>query len=115
MAVSQTLNAAKVQRLRDSLQGQLIEPHHDDYHEVRRVWNGMIDRSPDLIARCASVADVQAAVLFARANGLYPAVRGGGHNAAGLAVSDGGLMIDLSAMRDVQVDPEKRIARAQGG
>src|SRR4051812_20519298 len=114
MAVSQTLDPTQVQGLRDSLQGQLIEPHHDEYNAARTVWNGMIDRSPALIARCASVADVQAAVRFARTNGLHPAVRGGGHNAAGLAVSEGGLVIDLSPMRDVQVDPERRIARAQG-
>ena len=97
------------------LRGRLIGPDDREYDEARAVWNGMIDRRPALIARCADVADVVEAVGFARARGLLVAVRGGGHNVAGLATCDGGLVIDLSPMRAVQVDPAARVARAQGG
>jgi FAD/FMN-containing dehydrogenase len=95
--------------------GELIEPGHADYAAARAVWNGAIDRHPRLIARCSGPADVAAAVLYARANDLEIAVRGGGHNVAGTAVCDDGLVIDLSAMRAVLVDPGSRTARVQGG
>jgi FAD/FMN-containing dehydrogenase len=98
-----------------SFHGDIIVPGTDAYEVARKVWNGMIDRRPACIARCKSVADVQAALRFARDNDLAVAVRGGGHNAAGLAVCDGGLVIDLGGMRDVVVDPKQRIARAGGG
>ncbi len=98
-----------------AMSGALLLPDHADYDAARHVWNGMIDRRPAAIARCQSVADVQAAVNFAREQGLEIAVRGGGHNAAGLAVVDDGLVIDLTAMNAVQVDPEQRLARAGGG
>ena len=97
------------------LGGTLIRRGDADYDQARRVWNGMIDRSPAAIFRCNSTADVVAAVNFAREEGLMLAVRGGGHNAAGLALVDDGLVIDLSGMRGVKVDADKRIAYVQGG
>lgn len=95
--------------------GDLLRPGSDAYDVARKVWNGMIDRRPACIARCKSVDDVQAAIRFARENDLPFAVRGGGHNAAGLGVCDDGLVIDLGGMRDVVVDPARKIARAGGG
>jgi FAD/FMN-containing dehydrogenase len=95
--------------------GDLLLPDNPRYEEARRVWNGMIDRRPAAIARARTTADVVAAVNFAREHGLEIAVRGGGHNAAGLAVVDDGLVIDLTEMNQVQVDPERRTARAGGG
>lgn len=95
--------------------GNLILSDHPRYDEARRVWNGMIDRRPAAIALCRTVEDVVAAVRFAGEHGVEVAVRGGGHNAAGLAVVDDGLVIDLSEMNRVEVDPERRIARAAGG
>jgi FAD/FMN-containing dehydrogenase len=101
--------------LRTTLQGSLIEPGELAYDEARGVWNGMIDKYPVAIARCKNTADVQKAVRFARANNLTIAVRGGGHNVAGLASVDGGLVIDLSEMKGVQVDPSRRLVKVQGG
>lgn len=95
--------------------GELIEPDHPDYDDVRAVWNGTVDRRPRLIARCRGTADVAAAVRFARERDLEIAVRGGGHNVAGTAVCDGGIVIELSAMRAVSVDPVGRRAEVQGG
>lgn len=100
---------------RTSLRGALVQPGDSEYHAMRVVWNGMIDRRPSLIARCSGVADVVASVGFARTHGLRVAVRGGGHNVAGYSVCDGGLMIDLSLMRAVRVEPEARRAWVQGG
>lgn len=94
--------------------GDLITPDHHDYHDARAVWNGAVDRRPRLIARCSGTADVAAAVRFARDRDLEIAVRGGGHNVAGSAVCDG-IVIDLSAMRAVSVDPIDRRALVQGG
>jgi FAD/FMN-containing dehydrogenase len=97
------------------LTGSIIRRGDAGYEDARKLWNGMVDRSPAIIVRCASTADVVAAVNFAREHGLLVAVRGGGHNAAGLGSCDDGLVIDLSGMRAVTVDAERRIARAQGG
>jgi FAD/FMN-containing dehydrogenase len=97
------------------LRGEILRPGADGYEDARKIWNGMIDRRPALIVRCAGAGDVVNAVRFARENDLLVSVRGGGHNIAGKAVCDGGLMIDLSRMRSVQVDPVKRTARVQGG
>ena len=85
------------------------------YDDARKVWNGMIDRRPALIARCAGVADVINSINFARTHRLLVAVRGGGHNVAGNATCDGGLMIDLSEMHSIRVDPAQRTARAEAG
>ena len=95
--------------------GDVIAPDHDGYDDARAVWNGTVDRRPRLIARCSGTADVAAAVRFARDRDLEIAVRGGGHNVAGTAVCDDGIVIDLSAMRAVTVDPVERTARVQGG
>jgi FAD/FMN-containing dehydrogenase len=97
------------------LRGKLLQPGDDGYDEARTIWNGMIDKRPSLIARCTGVADVTQAVNFARENKLLVSVRGGGHNVAGSAVCEGGLMIDLSLMKGIHVDPEARTARAQPG
>lgn len=97
------------------LRGPLIFPTESAYEETRSIWNAMIDRRPALIARCLGVADVQACVNFVREHRLPFSIRGGGHNISGLAVTDGGLMIDLSLMRGVWVDPAARRARAQAG
>ena len=96
-------------------QGEMLRPHDAGYDEARRVWNAMIDRRPELILRPVRTEDVQAAVRHARAADLEISVRGGGHSIVGHAVSDGGVMIDLSAMRGVGVDAETRIATVQGG
>jgi FAD/FMN-containing dehydrogenase len=95
--------------------GVLLHAADDDYDRVRRVHNAMIDRRPALVARCRGAADVADAVTFARASGLGISVRGGGHNVAGRAVMDDALMIDLSLMKGIHVDPEARTARVQGG
>lgn len=104
-----------VQQLRTAFRGKLIEPRHAEFDEARRVWNGTIDRRPALIAQCSGAADVIAAVKFAAHHELLVAIRGGGHSLPGHSVCDGGVMIDLSMMRGVLVDPERRIACAQGG
>ena len=110
------LSEIQVQELEKRLSGELIRPGNEDYDEARAVvWNGMIDRHPALIARCADEEDVVTAVNFARDNRIRLAVRGGGHNVAGLGTVDGGLVIHLSPMNDVQVDTEARIARVGGG
>ena len=96
-------------------EGRLCAPEDEHYDAARRIWNGMIDRKPALIARCASAADVCLAVKLARAQEMAVSVRGGGHGVAGTAVSDGGLMIDLSPMKEIQVNPGAQEATAAGG
>ena len=104
-----------MEEFKASLRGHLLHPGDDGYDAARKVWNGMFDRRPALIARCASTDDVIRAVTFARNNSLQPAVRGGGHSFPGHSVCDGGLVIDLSAMKSIRVDPAARTARAQPG
>jgi FAD/FMN-containing dehydrogenase len=104
-----------VAELRTSLRGLLLRPGDNGYETARHVWNGMIDKHPALIARCTGVADVIAAIQFARTHHLLVAVCGGGHNVAGNAVCDGGLVIDLSMMKGIRVDPAARTVRAEGG
>ncbi len=98
------LEDATVQGFRAELRGSLLALDDASYDETRKVWNGMIDRRPALIARCGGVADVIAAVRFARTHRLLVSVRGGGHNTPGIAVCEGGLMIDLAGMRSVRID-----------
>ena len=95
--------------------GQLIVPEDESYDEVRQIWNGMFDKKPALIARCTSAKDVSAAVSFARDQGMVLAVRGGGHNGSGSGSCDGGMLIDLSLMKSVSVDPSTRRAWVGGG
>jgi len=101
--------------LASSLRGRLILPTDADYDTARAVYNGMIDKRPALIARCANVADVIRCVNFAREEGLLLAIRGGGHNGPGLGTCADGLVIDLSLMKGVHVDPQKRTVRVEGG
>ncbi|HZQ36368.1 MAG TPA: FAD-binding oxidoreductase [Dehalococcoidia bacterium] len=115
MVAGEALAESTLQALRADFRGTLIEPGTAGYDEARSVWNGNIDKRPALIARCSGVADVVAAVNFARDNGLVVAVRGGGHNAAGYGTCDDGIVIDLSPMKGVRVDPAARTAFVQGG
>lgn len=104
-----------VRRFSREFKGELLLPEQGAYNEARRVWNGMIDREPGAIARCSSVADVVSAIKFARFEGLHISVRGGGHNVAGMAVCQDGLMIDLARMKQITVDPTARELTAQPG
>jgi hypothetical protein len=109
------LPRSDVEDFRASLRGQLLLADSAGYDEARRIWNGMFDRRPALIARCAGAADVIQSVNFARAHQLLAAVRGGGHSLSGLSVCDDGLMIDLAPMKSVHVDPTKKRARVEPG
>jgi FAD/FMN-containing dehydrogenase len=111
----QAVVSAAVQNLRSRFAGSIVTPADEGYDEARAVWNGMIDRRPAVIARCTSVADVQAAVDLARESGMTVAVRGGGHSASGHGTCDDGLVIDLSGMKSIDVDPEAKTARADAG
>lgn len=106
---------AAIQELKNRLRGDLLRPGDNDYDTARKVWNAMIDKRPALIARCAGAADVIQCVKFAREHDLLVFVRGGGHSVPGLSVCDGGLMIDLSPMKGIRVDPARQTARAQPG
>ncbi len=112
---SPTLDPVAVVELASQLGGEAILPGDPAYEAARRVWNGMIDRRPAVVARCRGVADVIACVRFAADHDLLLAVRGGGHNVAGFGTCDGGFVIDLSAMRGVRVDPGRHTVRAEGG
>lgn len=112
---SVTLAAADIRDLRAALSGALLLAADDGYDAARRIWNPAFDRHPALIARCANAEDVVHSVNFARAHGLRTAVRAGGHSLSGQSAPDGGLMIDLSSMREVRVDATQRLASAQGG
>ena len=104
-----------LRNFRESLHGALICPGDENYDSARAVWNGMIDRQPALIIRCADAADVSKAVQFARHEHMPVAVRGGGHSVGGLAICDGGMVIDLSPMKGLQVDPVMSTGRAEAG
>ena len=110
-----TVPKETIEGLTTAIRGSVIGPDDAGYDEARAVYNGMIDKRPALVVRCADTADVIAAVRFARDNGLAVAVRGGGHNGAGLGTVDGGLVIDLGAMRGVRVDPAERTVQVEGG
>jgi len=109
------LTESRIAAFSRAFSGNVILPGSGEYESVRRVWNGMIDRRPEIIARCGDVHDVVSAVRFARENDLQVAVRGGGHNVSGNAMCDGGIVIDLSRMKGIQVDAVQREVFAQGG
>jgi FAD/FMN-containing dehydrogenase len=110
-----TVGAEAIQEFASGLRGPVLAPGGMGYDEARRIWNGLIDRRPALIVQCTGAADVVDAVNFARQHDLLLSIKGGGHNVAGNAVNDGGLVIDLSQMRGVHVDPATQTVRAQGG
>ena len=110
-----TVVEGRINQLAADFSGRLLQPGDTDYDGARRIHNGLIDKRPALIARCRNAGDVSRAILFANEHGLEIAVRGGGHNVAGRAVTEGGLMIDLAEMKRIEVDPEARTARAEGG
>nr|MDQ2631140.1 FAD-binding protein [Actinomycetota bacterium] len=114
MPVRSTVTLDPAAALAEHLRGAAIGPGHPDYDEARRVWNGMIDRRPAAIARCADADDVAAAVRFACEHDLPLAVRGGGHNVAGTAVCDDGVVVDLSPMRGVRLGESGRTVHVQG-
>src|SRR5205807_4162645 len=101
--------------LRDRVRGELIEPGDEAYEEARQVRNGMIQRRPQVIVRPQTVEDIVAAVNYGRDAGVDLAIRGGGHSVPGYGTCDDGVVIDMSTMREVEVDPDKRVARVQGG
>src|SRR5271155_6069163 len=107
--------AESIDQLKSSFRGELIQPTDAAYESARKVHNGMIDKRPALIARCVDVADVIAAVQFGAAKGMLTAIRGGGHNGAGLGTCDDGLVIDLSRMKGIRVDPAHRTVRVEAG
>ena len=115
MQAGMKLDAMALDGLRTGFRGELARPGDPGYDEARRVWNGLIDRRPALVARVTEVGDVVAALAFAREHGLEVAVRGGGHNVAGTAVNEGGLVVDVSGLNDIEIDAVARTARAGAG
>jgi hypothetical protein len=109
------ISSQAVNELQTRLPGKVILPEHSDYHEARKLWNGFIDRYPAVIVRCRDANDVAESIRFARARNLEIAVRGGGHSVPGYSTVDGGLMIDLSQMKEVIVDPQRQIALVSAG
>ena len=109
------LSPEKINSFRSQMRGELLEPGQSGYDEARKVYNGMIDRHPALIARCVDAADVIYAVNFGRENGITLAIRGGGHSGPGLGICDDGLVIDLSKMKGIQVNPTDQTVRVEGG
>jgi FAD/FMN-containing dehydrogenase len=105
----------RIKRFQAAFRGEMIQPGDFSYEKARKIWNANIDKHPGIIARCAGVADVIAAVSFARENELLVAVRGGGHNVSGRALCDGGIVIDLAGMKGIHVNAKNRTARVQGG
>jgi FAD/FMN-containing dehydrogenase len=110
-----TVTSGEVDAFRSTLRGTLLRQGEPGYDEARRIWNAMIDKHPAAIVRCAGAADVRASLNFARDHGWPLAIRAGGHNIAGSALCDDGLVVDLSAMRSVQIDPQRRRAYVEGG
>lgn len=110
-----TLLNDATEKLKDNLKGQIVLPDDPGYDKVRQIWNAMINRRPAVIVQCAEADDVSRAIMFARQNSLEISIRGAGHNIAGNAVCDNGVMIDLSTMRNVTVDPMKRRAYIEPG
>ena len=115
MATTAAIPGERLSELKMQLRGEASTPSDPGYGLARRPFNAMHVDRPAVVVRCTGTADVVAAVNFARDNDLTPTVRGGGHSVAGLSSSDGGFVLDLSSMRGVQVDPEARLARVQGG
>jgi len=113
--MSNVATAEWIDRLGRDLGGRILVPGDEDYDAARRIHNGLVDKHPRLIAQCRSTSDVARAVTAARTHGLEVSVRGGGHNVAGKAVTEGGLMVDLSLMKDVRVDSAQRTITADGG
>jgi FAD/FMN-containing dehydrogenase len=109
------MTTATIEQIQMQVRGKVITPDDDNFDEARRVYNAMIDRRPAVVVQCANAGDVMTAVRYARDNHLDIAIRGGGHSVPGFGTVDGGLVIDLSGMRGVRVDPENRTARAEGG
>ncbi len=109
------LRASDIAHLRQTIRGDLVFPDDRDYHQARKVWNGMVDKRPAVVIYCAGPGDVVTAVNFARSRNMLVAVRGGGHNVAGCSVCNAGVVIDVSRMKQIDVDPARRIARAQAG
>ena len=114
-AAGTNVDDSRIEQLRTACRGDLIRPGDAGYDSARRIWNASIDKRPGLIARCSGLADVMSAVRFARDNELLVAIRGGGHNVGGRALCDGGLVIDLSGMKGIHVDPRSRRVRVQPG
>src|SRR5436190_5930715 len=115
MTILSGLAVDAVTDLRTHMRGEVLTASDNEYDAARMIWNAMIDKRPSLIARCAGVADVIEAVKFARAHDLLIAVRGGGHSAAGLALCDEGIVIDLTRLKGARVDPIARTVQAQAG
>jgi FAD/FMN-containing dehydrogenase len=110
-----SVDTTTLAQLAPGFTGRLLQPTNAEYEDARRVHNGLVDKRPAIIARCRGVADICDAIKLARALNMDVAVRGGGHNVAGHATIEGGLMIDLMPMKGIHVDPRARVARAQGG
>ena len=105
----------KIEKLKDKVRGQIVLPNDPSYNEVRKIWNAMIDRRPAVIVQCAEAGDVPHAISYARDNGLDISIRGGGHNIAGSALCNNGVVIDFSNMKTVRVDAQKRRAYVEPG
>ena len=115
MSQATEIGQPALDNLRSALRGDVLLPRDAQYDDTRQIFNAMIDHRPALIARCAGAADVVTCVDYARAHGLDVSIRGGGHNVSGKAVCNGGLMIDLAAMKSVRVDPRQRTVQAEPG
>jgi FAD/FMN-containing dehydrogenase len=109
------IDQTKIDEFKASLRGELVLPGDEKYNDARKVYNAMIDKKPAMIAYCADVTDVMNSVNFGRDNKMLIAARGGGHNGGGLGICDGGLVIDLSRIKNTRVDPKTKTVRAGGG